>query len=295
MMSNDLEAARAIAVEIAREAATLLLARWRKGGRVAKKGAVDLVTDADLAADALLRERLQRAFPDHRLVTEETAGGDGAGGDGAGGDGAGGDGAGAGADDARPCWFVDPLDGTTNFAHGHPFFAVSLGLVVGGAPALGVVDAPALGVAWSGGPGLGATRGGAPCAPSKTEALEDALLATGFPYDRRVDPDNNLAEFAALKLRAQGIRRCGSAALDLCLVADGTYDGYWEQKLAPWDVAGGAAIVLGAGGAVTDYDGARLRLPTTGGHARAYRARLVATGGPLQDALRRAVLAARAR
>jgi myo-inositol-1(or 4)-monophosphatase len=282
MNPNELARVRQVALELAHEAAELLSQRWRKGTHAAKKGAVDLVTEADLAADRLLRERLGRAFPTHCVVSEENA------------EPAAGAVFAAGDEDGRqPCWFVDPLDGTTNFAHGHPFFAVSLGLVVGGAPVLGAVVAPALGVAWSGGPDLPSKRDGSLCHPTKNARLDEALLATGFPYDRRVDPDHNLAEFAALELRTRGVRRCGSAAIDLCFVADGTYDGYWEQKLAPWDVAAGAAIVLGGGGVVTDYDGAPLRLPTVGTAARAYRARVVATGGPLHEPLRAAVLAAR--
>ena len=163
----------------------------------------------------------------------------------------------------EPTFFVDPLDGTTNFVHGHPFFAVSIGLVVplgeGGVevPVLGVVAAPALGLTYTGAMGprgeivAAAERSSVACHVSATRELADGLFATGFPYDRATNEDNNFEAFVAVKKRCRGVRRCGSAALDLCLVADGTYDGYWEMRLNPWDLAGGAAIVRAAGGTLT--------------------------------------------
>jgi myo-inositol-1(or 4)-monophosphatase len=117
------------------------------------------------------------------------------------------------------------------------------------------VVAPSLGVEWTGVTGGGATRAGEACSVSEVDHLEQALLATGFPYDRHTSPDNNFDAFVAIKRKCQAVRRCGSAALDLCLVADGTYDGYWEKKVRPWDVAAGSAILLAAGGTVTDYAG----------------------------------------
>ena len=155
-------------------------------------------------------------------------------------------------------WYVDPLDGTTNFAHGHPFHCVSIGLVRGGVPVLGVIHAPALGVIWYGGASIRAMRRDLfrgterAIGVSQVASIDDALLATGFPYDRRTSDDDNLAAHGAMLKRAQGVLRCGSAAIDLALVSDGTYDGYWERKLAPWDIAAGAALVLAAGGMATD-------------------------------------------
>jgi myo-inositol-1(or 4)-monophosphatase len=224
-----------IALESARDAGALALAGWRTRPVAAHKGRIDLVTRFDHESEVLLRERLTSAtaIP----VVGEEYGGLRA----------------SGAHEAT--WYVDPIDGTTNFVHGHPFWCVSVGLYVGELPLLGAVVAPSLRVEWTGIVGQEATRSGVTCGVSDVEKLDDALLATGFPYDRRTSPDNNFDAFVAIKKKCQAVRRCGSAAIDLCLVADGTYDGYWEQKLRPWDMAAGAAIVLAAGGRVTDYGG----------------------------------------
>jgi myo-inositol-1(or 4)-monophosphatase len=142
-----------------------------------------------------------------------------------------------------------------NFAHGHPFFAVSIGLVVDGVPRLGVVHAPVLGETFAGEVGRGATMNGTPLRVSETDELMEAMLATGFAYVRNEHPDHNVDNFSRLIFLARCIRRAGSAALDLAYVAAGRIDGFWELHLAPWDVAGGAAIVLAAGGRVTDFAG----------------------------------------
>lgn len=247
------------ALEIAREAGDLLLERFGRltGAEIARKGPRDLVTAADRDAEALIARRLREAFPDHGLLAEEGSGTDH------------GDG---------PVWVVDPLDGTTNFLHGHPFFCVSVGLLEGDTPRLGVVSAPALGVTWVGIPGTGgmATRNGEPCIVSQTDSLNDSLLATGFPYDRRTSPQNNFREYIHMKARTRGVRRCGSAAIDLCLVADGTYDGYWESKLNPWDLVGGSAVVLAAGGRISAFDGSPAKLR---------EGAVLATNGPLHEVL----------
>jgi myo-inositol-1(or 4)-monophosphatase len=245
-----------VALEAAREAGALALVGWRTRPEASHKGRIDLVTRFDHESEVLLRERLTTAtsIP---IVGEEYGGL-----------------RASGAGEAT--WFVDPIDGTTNFVHGHPFWCVSVGLYVGEAPLLGAVVAPSLRVEWTGIVGEVAQRSGTPCDVSDVEKLDDALLATGFPYDRRTSPDNNFDAFVAIKKKCQAVRRCGSAAIDLCLVADGTYDGYWEQKLRPWDMAAGVAIVTAAGGRVTDY---------VGNPADVMRGHVVATNGRIHAEL----------
>ncbi len=235
---DSLEQAREIAVGVAREAGRILLAGWETGGRPEigfKSEDIDIVTEFDKRSEALIVERLAAAFPDDRIVAEEgTTHGE--------------------AGRARRVWYVDPLDGTTNFAHGMPLFSVSLGMAIDRRAVLGVVEAPALGWSFAGTTSGGSTFNGKAIAPSQTDQLVRALLVTGFPYIRN-PVQNNLAEFAALTAAAQGTRRLGSAALDLCFVACGWLDGYWERALHAWDLVGGAAIVMGAGGRATDLDG----------------------------------------
>lgn len=230
---------------IAREAGDIVMQGYRRGAAIRKKGAIDLVTEFDLASEAHIAAELARVFPQLIVVGEE--------------------GHGARArpadDDALVC-FVDPIDGTTNFAHGHPFFCVALGVCRGGAPLAGVVLAPALGVCWSGALGAGAARNAEPCRVSGCEELADALCATGFGYQVVGAHDDNLREFGLVQSRARGVRRCGAAALDLALVADGTYDAYWEFMLQPWDMAAGCALVLAAGGQVSAFDGGPLDVRT---------------------------------
>jgi myo-inositol-1(or 4)-monophosphatase len=247
------------ALAIAREAGDLLLERFGRlsGAEIGRKGPRDLVTAADRDAEALIARRLAEAFPDHGLIGEEGAGRD----------------AGDG-----PTWIVDPLDGTTNFVHGIPVFCVSLGLVEAGRPVLGVVHAPALRQTFWGAPGQGAYEGEKPLAVSVTPMLSEALLATGFAYDIDRLPDDNLDNLARLAKATRGIRRLGSAALDLAYVASGRFDGYWELHLNPWDVAGGAALVLAAGGTITDF---------RGGDAWLRGRHLIASNGMIHEAIRR--------
>lgn len=252
---HDLDLAKALeeARDIARQAGALIMAGYRTGTEIHKKGRIDLVTKYDLDSEALIRERLQASFPHHKIVGEEgTATGEG-----------------------DLVWYVDPLDGTTNFAHGHPFFAVSIGLCEGDDPLLGVVEAPALQITWSGARGLGATRNGEPCRVSGQAGLLDSLSATGYAYVQDTD-DDNLHETRGFLKQTHGIRRCGAAAIDLAMVADGTYDFYWEQRLNPWDLCAGACLVLEAGGRLSDYDGRPADL-TSG--------RLVASNGHLHEAV----------
>jgi myo-inositol-1(or 4)-monophosphatase len=230
---------------IAREAGQLVLSGWRTGGVVRKKGPVDLVTEFDLRAEELVRRRLGEEFADHGVIGEESSE----------------PGAAAGADPARLVWYVDPVDGTTNFAHGHPFFAVALGGCWEGEPVVGVVYAPALGTEWTAARGLGASRDGAPIRTNGTAELGEALAATSFPYDKPAGEKSNFRQFEAFYRRTHGVRRCGAAALDFAMTADGTYALYWGYDLGPWDCCAGAILVEEAGGRVTDVHGAVLRPP----------------------------------
>jgi len=236
-----------MALLVAEEAATLVVAGYRSRPRPDKKGRNDLVTEFDRASEKLLLARLSALSPQIPIVAEESS---------------------AGETHGRPglVWYVDPLDGTTNFVHGHPFWCVAVGLAEDEQPVAGAVVAPMLGVRWRGfvtpeaegrpAPREGsAFRNGAPCAVSGTSDLDDALVATGFPAVRDRPPHDNFDSFIAVKRAAQGVRRCGSAAIDLCMVADGTYDGYWERSLHVWDTVAATAIVRGAGGMVTSLDG----------------------------------------
>ena len=222
------------AVTLAHEAGQLLMEGYRKRVEITLKGSIDIVTEYDLKCEKMVQQRLNQLFPSHTIIGEELP---------------------SIETSSHLTWYVDPLDGTTNFTHGHPFFGVSLGLWMHGQPLLGVVRAPALNLTWSGAVGVGVFRDNEPCHPSNTPSLGEALCATGFAYDRRTNPNDNTAETAAFLKKIRGLRRCGSAAIDLCLVADGTYDLYWERGLKPWDMAAGAALVLAGGGQLSGYNG----------------------------------------
>jgi myo-inositol-1(or 4)-monophosphatase len=232
----ELDELLAIALQVAAEAATLL--RGARAGNVRAKGNPhDLVTEWDTRCEELIRERLAALTPAIPMIGEESGGDEAAG----------------------RRWFVDPIDGTVNFAHGLPLWAVSIGLDGPAGGEVGVVTAPALGwTFWARrGGGAKADRGGevAPLAVSGVSALGSALLVTGFPYDRATNPMNNFAEWEHFQRRAGACRRLGAASLDLCLVASGAFDGYWERHLKAWDVAAGTLIVEEAGGRVTDTRG----------------------------------------
>lgn len=250
---------------IAREAAAHLATGYRGQFVVEHKGETDLVTRFDRESEDIVRERVARELPGVDLIAEESGGT---------------------ASGARPVLYADPLDGTTNFAHGHPFFCVSLGVLEGDALTHAAVVAPALGTEYHATRGHGAFRGGVRCRVSDTRELVKSLLATGFPYDGRSNPENNLREFCELTLRTQGVRRCGSAALDLCLTADGTFDAYWERHLKPWDLAAGALMVHEAGGRLSDFED---------GPADVRKGWLVASNGHLHAPLLAALRDARLR
>ena len=197
-----------------------------------KARAGDLVTNADLAAEQAVLASLTEATPEIPVLAEES---------------------GALGDVSDLCWCVDPLDGTTNFAHGYPFFATSIGLLWRGLPILGAVAVPFLQEVFWCCPGSGAFLNDQPIQVSSCSSLDDSLLVTGFAYDRRERLDNNYAEFCRLTHRTRGVRRGGAAAVDLAYVAAGRVDGYWERGLSPWDLTAGAALVVIAGGEVSDY------------------------------------------
>lgn len=239
-MTSELDLAELTrtALDVARAAAQHIVTGHRTQPSVERKASdADLVTRFDLESEQLIRRLLAERTPHIPVVGEEQGG----------------------VPDERPTWFCDPIDGTTNFAHGHAYFAVSIGLLQRGTPLAGAVVAPALHCEWHGfvGPGGGAFRNGQACRVSPTTRLSDALVGTGFSpvLRRKGHPEDNIAAFTRVAPHVRDLRRCGSASLDLCMVADGTYDAYWERRLSPWDVAAGAALVLAAGGQLSDLRG----------------------------------------
>ena len=205
-----------------------------KSHQIMKKGEIDLVTEADLQSEEIIIDTIRSEFPQDSILTEES-----------------------GSHDRLPdrVWIIDPLDGTTNFAHAFPFFAVSIALEIDHEMILGLVYNPYTGEWFEAVKGRGAFLNGNPLNVSSTQDLKESLLATGFPYRLHEDPRGILDLFGKIIVLAQGIRRPGSAAIDLCYVAAGRLDGFWEQGLKPWDTAAGSLIVAEAGGMVTDYQG----------------------------------------
>ena len=225
------------ATDIVLRAGEIQLARRQTGFRVAKKGAIDLVTEVDLECERMCRAVIAERFPGHDILAEELSSGPGE------------------AARASHRWVFDPLDGTTNYAHGLPIFCSSLALEIDGRPEVGAVYDPTRQELFTAERGGGAFLNGARLAVSDTTALLDALLVTGFPYDVHQRSEDLVGLFGAFLSQARAVRRLGSAALDLCYVAAGRFESFWEQHLKPWDVAAGALIVTEAGGRVTGMDG----------------------------------------
>ncbi len=221
--------------EAARRGGAVLLEKWGQQRTLDYKGGIDLVTDADRASEEALLAFLRREFPGSAILAEESGA--------------------SGAEAAPLRFFVDPLDGTTNYAHGVPHFSVVVAVEDGRGLAAGATYEPLRGELFLAGRGLGATLDGERIRVSGAGTLERAMLSTGFPYDVRERPDLPVALFASLLGRSRAIRRFGSAALDLAWVACGRFDGFWEVKLKPWDVASGILLVREAGGLVADFDG----------------------------------------
>lgn len=250
----------ATAAEAVLAAGAIQLAYFGRAMRVYKKGTIDLVTDADLEAERLFRRLVAERFPGDAVLAEE-----------------------GGAElpaPARRCWILDPLDGTSNFAHGLPIFSASLAVEEDGELVYGAVYDPCRRELFTAERGGGAFLNGAPIRVSPTTALVDAMLSTGFPYDVHRTRDEIVGLFGEFVGRARAVRRLGSAALDLCYVAAGRFDGFWEKRLKPWDTAAGALIVQEAGGMVTHWDGTRFR---------PRRDDLVAAGPALHEELRRVI------
>ncbi len=230
----------ATAISIAKEAGVLLQRGQVEGFSLdSKSSAIDLVTECDRAAETLIVGRLRAAFPDHGIVGEEGSSFN-------------------GTSDEGFHWYVDPLDGTNNFAHGIPHFAVSMGLFRGDVPILAVLCDPMRGDLYHAEKGKGAYRNDVRLKVSEAATVGESILASGFPYDRHTDPVDNIAQMALFLKKCQGFRRFGAAALDLALVAAGSLDGFWEFKLSSWDIAAGVLLVTEAGGRVTRIDGSPL-------------------------------------
>jgi myo-inositol-1(or 4)-monophosphatase len=228
-----------VASDTAREAGAILRREFDRPKKISYKGEVDIVTESDRRSEEIIVERLREHFPGHAIIAEE--------------------GGGAAAAGAKYCWHVDPLDGTTNFAHGYPCFAVSIGLSEDGEPIAGVVFNPVSGEFFSAARGEGAYLNEQPIRVSSIEKLATSLVATGFPTHHR-KRSANINYYWEFTLRSHGVRRDGSAALDLCSVACGRFDAFWEFRLNSWDTAAGVLLVREAGGIVTDLSGGPYKL-----------------------------------
>ena len=241
------------AIRVARDAGRLL--RDRVGTRIDidHKGSINIVTDVDLASESLIREAISTYYPKHEILAEE---------------------GGLSESGSEYRWIVDPLDGTTNYAHGYPIFCVSIALECRGEVVLGVVYDPMRDELFAAEQGGGAALNNRPIHVSKTADLMQGLLSTGFPYDIKTSKLTNLDHWANFAMNAQALRRDGAAALDLCYVACGRFDGFWELNLSPWDTAAGALIVSEAGGLVSNF---------IGGTFSNYEPQVVASNGLIHD------------
>ncbi|HYP54582.1 MAG TPA: inositol monophosphatase family protein [Pyrinomonadaceae bacterium] len=250
------------AVQLAQDAGRVLADRFGRALQVSNKGDIDLVTEADLAAERLIVERVRSHFPRHAVLAEESGENEAAG----------------GASEWK--WIVDPLDGTTNYAHGYPCFCVSVALEHDGRVVLGVIYDPTREETFAAERGEGATLNGRRVRVSDVQDLNRAMLCTGFPYDVR-ERGEFARHFTNFIMSAQAVRRDGSAALDLAYVACGRFDGFWEEGLRPWDVAAGRILVEEAGGRVTHYDGRPFDI---------YTPPIAASNGLVHDAMLRVLV-----
>ncbi len=259
--THDLQIFLDVATEAVLAAGTVLQDFLGKLDEVEEKGRPgDLVTVADRTAETIILDTLKRHTPEHRILTEETGF--------------------LGNLSSDLMWAIDPLDGTTNYAHQYPVSAVSVGLMINGEPVVGAIYDPFRQELFRAAAGLGATRNRRPIRVSNTSELGKSLLVSGFAYDRHQTHDTNYAEFCYLTHLTQGVRRSGSAAMDLAYTACGRFDGYWERGLSPWDMAAGIAILREAGGQVTAYDSSPFQMHT---------GRILATNGSIHTQLSQAL------
>jgi myo-inositol-1(or 4)-monophosphatase len=247
------------AVQTARDAGAVLVDRLGRALQVSSKGDIDLVTEADLASERLIIERIKSHYPRHAILAEESGATEIV----------------AGTSDWK--WIIDPLDGTTNYAHGYPCCCVSIGLERAGSIEIAVIYDPMRDEVFAAERGQGATLNGRPMRVSAVEDLNSAMVCTGFPYNVRERP-NFERDFANFTMEAQAVRRDGSAAIDLAYVACGRFDGFWEDGLNAWDVAAGLLLIEEAGGLVTDFAGGKLNI---------YTPKVLASNGLIHDAMRR--------
>jgi myo-inositol-1(or 4)-monophosphatase len=243
----------ATAIDIVLRAGDIQIEGLSRDVHVRKKGTIDLVTEIDLACEQMCRAVIAERFPGHAILAEElgaTQGSDG-----------------SRAEGGGHCWIFDPLDGTTNYAHGLPIFCSALALEIDGRIAVGAVYDPSRKELFTAERGQGAYLNGTRMRVSPQTSVLDSLLVTGFPYDVQTDPGEILEMFGAFIGRARAVRRLGSAALDLCYVAAGRFEGFWEQRLKPWDIAAASLMAEEAGGRVTGMDGEDFQV--RGGHVLA--------------------------
>lgn len=250
----DVERIKRVGINAACNGGKILQEHFGKLQSIQKKGAIDLVTEADIRSEEAIIQTIAATFPDHAILAEESGSHAGSGGR----------------------WIIDPLDGTTNFAHNLPLFCVSIAFAFQNDLVAGFVLAPLLGELFVGIQGHGAQLNGKPIFVSKTQTVADSLLVTGFPYNQREQLDLLIQRFVQCLTASQGVRRLGSAALDLCYVADGRFDGFWEQHLKPWDTAAGFLVATEAGARTTVFSGAPYAID---------RQEIVTTNGTIHDEL----------
>jgi myo-inositol-1(or 4)-monophosphatase len=248
------------AIQTARDAGAILAGRMGRALQVSNKGAIDLVTESDLASEKLIIDRIKTHYPRHAILAEESGATEGLIGE---------------SQENEWRWIIDPLDGTTNYAHGYPCFCVSIGIERRGRMEIGVIYDPTRDEMFAAERGQGATLNDRRIRVSTVDDLNSAMVCTGFPYNVRERPDF-ARDFANFTMHAQAVRRDGSASLDLANVACGRFDGFWEDGLRPWDIAAGVLLIEEAGGRISDFNGNELDI---------YTPKVLASNGLIHDAM----------